>query len=287
MDRPVARLADHPDLAVGRGARLARLARRIDQSAALCGDAARHALGPAAYAAAARAALAPGDRIASIRYPEHGRGDRRRRAPGRGTSRAHQCLARSGERPGARQGLGRCRPGPLHPRPPRQPRRPRHRADDRRLGRHLHVLLVPDRPVAVVADHRQPEARLALEAAEFGQRQPPPSGRLLGAAAAGDAELHRRLDLLPRPVRRRRAGAPPAGARAAAGADRRSPPIGRCRRRSGSPPAPSSASPGRPTNPANGKSPSRATAVRPKSRSTTPPARPRRRARRGPRPAPG
>ncbi|HEV2818394.1 MAG TPA: PepSY-associated TM helix domain-containing protein [Allosphingosinicella sp.] len=32
------------------------------------------ALGPAAYAAAAQAALGPGERIASIRYPEHGRG---------------------------------------------------------------------------------------------------------------------------------------------------------------------------------------------------------------------
>jgi uncharacterized iron-regulated membrane protein len=32
------------------------------------------ALGPAAYAATARAALAPGDRLAAIRYPEHGHG---------------------------------------------------------------------------------------------------------------------------------------------------------------------------------------------------------------------
>ena len=182
-------------------------------------------------------------------------GDRRRRAAGRRDVplRTNVWLDPASGRV-LDQRLGRRRPGPLHPRPPRQPRRARLGPDDRRLGRHLHVLLLPDRPLAVVADHRQRQARLSLEAAEFDQRQPPPSGRLLGAAAAGDAELHRRLDLLPglfgasrRRSPRRRPTAPARARqpleRTALTADR-----GARRRRGRSRPAPSSASPGRPTS---------------------------------------
>ncbi len=232
-------------------------------------------LTPTAYAAAARAALGPEERVASIRWPE-GEGPVTvvaARPPQPGATRPARTNVWLDPASGRVLDSASADAGPvrvmhvLHG----SLMVPGWGRTDRRLGRRLHVRLLPHRHLAVVADRRQREARLPLEAAEFDQRQHPPSGRLLGAAAAGDAELHRLLDLLPEPVRHVR-GEPaqgqgqgqerawrrprPRGARPPARADgderrRRRWPL-----RARTPPGGWSRSPGRPTRPANGRSPS-------------------------------
>ena len=185
MDRPAARRADHPDLADRLGSGLARLARRDAQSAALCGDAARPALPPAAYAAAAQAALGARragrcrSAIPSMAAARSWSSPRGAPQPGAARPARTNVWLDPADGARARQGVERCRAGPRLPRPARQPDGAGLGADDRRLGRRLHVRLLPHRHLAVVADHRQREARLPLEAAEFDQRQSPPSDRLL------------------------------------------------------------------------------------------------------------
>ena len=104
--------------------------------------------------------------------------------PGDGGGRPgpHQRLARSRHRRRARQRVEQQRPRPGHARPPRLDDGSGLGPHHRRLGRRVHVHLLPHRHLALVADHRLREARLPLEAAEFDQRQHPPPGRLLDPA---------------------------------------------------------------------------------------------------------
>ena len=176
------------------------------------------ALPPSAYAAAARGALAPGERIAVAPLSRHGDGPiivDGDAAPGAGRRRrpagADQRLARSGRaaacstRRPSNAGMVR-----VPPRPARQPDRARLGPADRRLGRRLHVHLLPHRPLAVVAAR---PAACGAASAGSGRIRPTPIihhlSRLLDPAAACDAELYRLLDLLPGRVRRVRGDASP------------------------------------------------------------------------------
>ena len=284
MDRPPARRPDHPDLADRLGPGLARLARRDGQPAALCGDERRCGADPIRLCRRrASGRSAPGERLMSIRYPEHGEGPvlvtaAQAPRPGEGRPVRTNVWLDPGRRPRARQGVERRRPGPGLPRPPRQPDGAGLGPHDRRLGRRVHVPLLPHRPLAVVADDRQREARLPLEAAEFDQRQSPPPDGLLDRAAAGDAELHRLLDLLPERVSavrgepaRQGQGRPaarscPRDARPPARPDRADARGGAGGGAAARDRPARHASPGRPIRRPSGRSPSSARAARPRSR---------------------
>ena len=112
---------------------------------------------------------------------------------------------RLADRPGERQ----QRPGSSHARPSRQPDDSGLGADDRRLGRGVHVPVLPDWHLAVVAVERQRRLGPEVEAAQYGQRQPSLYVGLLDPVPAGDAKLHRRLDQLPQAVRPVRIAARP------------------------------------------------------------------------------
>ena len=73
--------------------------------------------------------------------------------------------------------------------------------DDRRLGGHLHVRVVPDRHLAVVAARRRLPFRIAVETPQHDQRQPPLSNGLLGPVPARHAVVHRGLDQFPQRLR--------------------------------------------------------------------------------------
>ena len=152
---------------------------------------------------------------------------------------------------------------------------------DRRLGRRLHVRLLPDRPLAVVADHRQRPARLPLEAAEFDQRQSPPPDGLLDPAAAGDAvaspasgspsrSVVRPFEATPAQGRRRRSGPRPGDAGPTARADGDDRGRGAGRRAAARDRAAGRDRLADRPGAASGRSPSRAKAARPRSRSPTP-----------------
>ena len=161
MDRAQPRHPDHPDLADRLGPGLARLARREAQSAALRGARRRGAARASAYAARPprKAALRPASEVAQIRYPEGGRPvlvTAGTAEPGEGAAAPPAPMSGSIPRDAARarQRVERVRPGPGHARPPRHMMVPGWGRHDRRLGRRVHVRLLPDRHLAVVADHR-------------------------------------------------------------------------------------------------------------------------------------
>ena len=138
--------------------------------------------------------------------------------------------------------------------------------------------LVPDRPLAMVAGDRQLAARLSLEAAEFDQRQSPPPDGFLDLDPARDAvrspgrgspsrACSARSSRPTAAGRARRPTAPGAARPPLATAIDRRRGAGGCRGRMR--PARWSRSPGRPIRRPNGRSPMRARAARPRSRSPT------------------
>ena len=207
VDRPDARDPDHPDLADRLGAGVARLARRQARAAAPRQRSApprspRPLTPPPRPPRCSPAKRSP--RCASTRTARPVVATAIKAAEGAGPPGPHQPVARPARRRLDRPRQRQQRRGAGDARPPRQPDGARLGPHHRRLGRRVHVRLVPQRHLAVVAAVGQRRDRPQVEAPQHAQRQPPLHDRFLDPVPAGDAQLHRRVDQLPqglRPVR--------------------------------------------------------------------------------------